>query len=240
MTVGAVLMWNIGVLKYGKAGLKSSAPHTVSIQRPANRVAVPQNVRRFHGTVFRDEQRRRHSTAPAHGCPARLALPWNRRDFTAKRAGRLIDLPSGADQSVDFWREGRQLAGIGEIQIKSPVAGGWVVDAAGAWPEISRVLAREHHRNRAIIGQDDFGAAPIVSPVFFQSQEILNTTAIIGIGGLHDAFQRGGIDGGGRWNVAASNGCAGGVAIAPICGQDGDGVANERGGVSVGGIGCAG
>jgi len=49
-------MWNIGVLKYGKAGLKSSAPHTVSIQRPVNRVAVLQNARRFHGTVFRDEQ----------------------------------------------------------------------------------------------------------------------------------------------------------------------------------------
>ena len=63
--------------------------------------------------------------------------------------------------------------------------------------------------------------------------------ANIGIGGLHDAFQRGGVDGGGRWHTRGEVG-AGVVAIIPIAGKDRNGVTHERGWIGVSSVGGAG
>ncbi len=136
--------------------------------------------------------------------------------------------PGAAVDGDDVRGEGRLFEGVVEIEVESPVAGGGVIDGAGAGPGGVGDEAVEHADHGAVIGEG------LAAPVFEEAGEVFDAAAVVGAVGGDVAGENGGVDGvvGG----GAAGDAAGAVGGVPITGEDGDGIGKNGGGSGLGGV----
>src|SRR5579862_1871302 len=114
------------------------------------------------------------------------------RTFSLSRPSTSINAPGLTEYLGDPWGQGRQSAVTLEIKVEGPGAFRRVVIITGRLPFIGRILAGEHDDDGTVVGQG--GAA---APVFQQTDEIFDTTAVVGANRLDDAFKCRRVNGGG-------------------------------------------
>src|SRR5439155_13045078 len=112
---------------------------------------------------------------------------------------------------------------IQKIDVESPIAHRRAVINTGTLPKAGGDLAVKQHHHRAVVGQG------VAAPVFQETREVFHAAAIGTGGGLHDAGQERGVDGGAAGILVVALAAGGVLVVQPAVGQHGDRVGNQGG-----------